>query len=69
MRIADLVKVENKLPHWAANKEYNAVRIQFPDGWERTLLFTDSEIEKAIARAAKNGEDVPKVSKLKDLLD
>lgn len=69
MRIADLVKVENKHPHWAANKEYNAVRIQFPDGSEKTLLFTDAEIAKALVRASKNEEDVPKVSKLKDWLD
>jgi hypothetical protein len=69
MRIADLVKVENKQPHWAANKEYNAVRIQFPNGEEKTLLFTDSEIAKALDRAQKNSEDVPKISKLKDLFD
>jgi hypothetical protein len=69
MRIADLLRVKNKLPHWAANDEYNAIRVQFPDGVEKTLLFTDSEIAKATDRASKNGEDVPKVSKLKDLLD
>lgn len=69
MRIADLVKVENKNPHWAAAKTYNSVRIQFPDGKEETLLFTDREIEYAKHRAKNNKEDLPKVSKLQDLLD
>jgi hypothetical protein len=68
-RIGDLQKVFNKNPHWAALKEYNHIRIQLPDGGERSLLFTDKEIQKALDRADKNLEDLPQVSWIRDLLD
>ena len=68
-RIGDLQKVINKNPHWAALTEYNHIRIQTPDGEELSLLFTDKEIQKAIDRANRNTEDLPKISWLRDLLD
>lgn len=68
-RIGDLQRVFNKNPHWAALTEYNHIRIQFPDGCERSLLLTDKELKKALDRAEKNPEDLPTVSWLRDLLD
>lgn len=68
-RIADVQKVLNKNPHWAALLEYNHIRIQFPDGCEESLLLTDVEIKRALERARKNQEDLPKVSWLRDFLD
>jgi hypothetical protein len=68
-RIADLQEVLNTNPHWAAAKKYNHVRIQFPNGEEKSLLFTDKEIENALYRASRNEEDLPKVSWLRDLFD
>lgn len=68
-RIGDVQKVINKNPHWAALTEYNHIRIQFPDGCERSLLLTDNELKRALERAKKNPEDLPKVSWLRDLLD
>jgi hypothetical protein len=68
-RIGDLQKVLNKNPHWAALTEYNHIRIQTPDGCEKSLLFTDAEIKKALARAEKNPEDLPTVSWLRDIID
>jgi hypothetical protein len=68
-RLGDLQKVINSNPHWAALTEYNHIRVQFPNGEERSLLFTDKEIEKASIRANKNPEDLPKVSWLHDLFD
>jgi hypothetical protein len=68
-RIADLQEVLNKNPHWAAAKKYNHIRVEFPDGTEKSLLFTDREIENALDRASKNLEDLPKVCWLRDLFD
>jgi len=68
-RIGDVQRVINKNPHWAALSEYNHIRIQFPDGCERSLLLTDNELKRALERADKNPEDLPKVSWLRDILD
>lgn len=67
--MGDLQKVLNKNPHWASLSEYNHIRVQFPDGCERSLLLTDNELKKALKRAEKNPEDLPKVSWLRDLVD
>jgi len=68
-RIADVQKVQNKNPHWAACKEYNHIRVQFPDGTERSLLLTDSEVLRGLERAKKNPEDILKVSWIRDIFD
>lgn len=68
-RIADIQPVENKKKHFAANAKYNFVRVQFQDGKEVSLLFTDKEIENAKKRAEKNPEDLPKTSFLRNLFD
>jgi hypothetical protein len=68
-RLGDLQKVENKKKHRAANSKYNFIRVELENGAEIPLLFTDNEIKKAQERAAKNPEDLPKISKLKDLFD
>ena len=68
-RLGDLTEVENTQPHWAAAKKYNHLRVQFPDGVEKSLLFTDKEIVRALNRAEKNIEDLPKVGWIRDFLD
>ena len=68
-RLADLQEVDNKNPHWKAASKYNHLRVQFPNGDEKSLLFTDHEIQKALDRAAKNPEDVLQVSWVRDLFD
>lgn len=68
-RIGDLQVVANTKKHRAAKDKYNFVRVQTSDGKEVKLLFTDKEIERAIKRAQKNPEDLPTVSKLRDLFD
>jgi hypothetical protein len=68
-RIGDLQDVENTNRHKSANHVYNFIRVQLQDGREIPLLFTDNEIKRAKVRAEKNPEDLPKVSKLKDLFD
>tara|TARA_B110000495_G_C22883042_1_gene514998 strand:+ start:473 stop:685 length:213 start_codon:yes stop_codon:yes gene_type:complete len=68
-RLGDLTVVENTQPHWAAAKKYNHLRVEFPDGEEKSLLFTDSEIVNALKRADKNTEDLPEVSWIRDIFD
>jgi hypothetical protein len=68
-RLGDLQIVDNKNPHWKAALKYNHIRLQFPNGDEKSLLFTDNEIQKALTRADKNPEDILKVSWLRDLFD
>ena len=68
-RIGDVQKVINSKPHWAAAAEYNYIRIQLPDGAEKSLLLTDKEVQRGLDRAAKNPEDLPKVGWLRDTFD
>lgn len=58
-RRCELTEVENKNPKINAALKYNHVRIQFPYGKEKSLLFTDKEVEKAIYTAVANEEDLP----------
>lgn len=68
-RIADIIQVENKTPHFAANTNYNYIRVQLEDGTEIPLLFTDFELKRAKLRAEKNLEDLPKTSWIRNLFD
>lgn len=68
-RIADLTEVVNQNPHWAALKKYNHIRIQFPDGLERSILLTDRELQSGLDRANKNQSDLPEVCWLRDVFD
>lgn len=68
-RIGDLQEVVNTNPKFGAAAEYNHLRVQLPDGKEIHLLLTDHELKRAIDRAEKNPEDLPKVSWLRDIID
>lgn len=68
-RIGDLTVVKNKNKHRLAKDKYFHVRLQKECGEETSALFTEKEIERALQRAKKNPEDLPKVSFLRDLLD
>ena len=68
-RIGDMQKVLNNRAHPAAAAKYNHVRVQLEDGKEVHMLFTDSEVQKALDRAKKNPEDCPAVSIFRDILD
>jgi len=58
-RIGDLVRVENQEREFGSSDHYYAIRVQFPDGPESTLLLTERELLTAHHRAAKNPEDWP----------
>lgn len=68
-RLADLQEVCNKNPHWKAASKYNHIRVEFPNGDEKSLLLTDNELQRALDRASKNKEDIPSVSWIRDLFD
>ena len=68
-RLGDLQTVRNSKKHRAANDTYNFIRVQTEDGKEVGLLFTDAEIVRAQLRAVKNPEDLPAVSKIRNLFD
>jgi len=68
-RLGDLQRVPNTNPHWAANDHYNYIRVELESGQEIPLLLSDAEVERAHKRALKNAEDLPKISKVRDLLD
>jgi len=67
-RMGDMQEVinKNKLP--AAAKTYNHLRVDL-DGQEIHLLLTNNDVKVALKRAAKNPEDLPKISWLRDILD
>lgn len=69
MRLGDCVLVDNLKKKPTAAGKYNHIRVQFPDGKERRLLLTDSQIKVALERAKKNPEDLPKVSWIRDMFD
>jgi len=67
-RIGDVEKRKNKERKFAAAEKYNHLRVQFPGGEERHLLFTDWQINLGYKRAKKNIEDLPKVSWIRDII-
>lgn len=68
-RIGDIQKVQNSKQHWVANSEYNFIRVQLSNGKEVALLLTDKELARAIERATKNPEDLPKTSVFRNMFD
>jgi len=67
-RIGDLTSVDNTKKHRLANYKYNHIRVQFPVGDEKHLLFTDAVIKRAKYRASRNPEDLPETSWLWETL-
>lgn len=51
--------IENKDKHQFANKHYYLVYVVDDLGVSVPALFTEHEVNKAIARASKNPEDCP----------
>jgi hypothetical protein len=68
-RLGDIQKVINSKPHWAAAASYNHIRVQFPNGDEKSLLFTDKDVQRALERAEKNPEDLPRICWFRDIFD
>ncbi len=52
-------KVENKDRRFGSQLEYFPVMVAYSGGETSPALFTKSQIEKAIARAERNPEDIP----------
>lgn len=52
--------VENKERKFGSALYYLPVKVNDKDGYTQWAMFTESEVEKAIARANKNKEDIPK---------
>ena len=67
-RLGDVTKVKNTERKFGAAFKYNHIRVQFPSGDEKHLLFTDWQINLGLKRAAKNPEDLPKVSWIRDII-
>ena len=68
-RLGDVESVKNMQRKFAAAARYNHVRVQFPSGEEKHLLFTDWQIKRGLERARKNPEDLPKVTWIRDMID
>lgn len=69
-RLGRLIRVKNKKLKTFSNEneEYITVLVKKGSG-ELCLMFTDSELAKAVSRAEKNKEDQPKRSWISKLLD
>ena len=68
-RIGDMQTVDNTKKWPSAADKYNHIRVQVESGEELHMLFTDREIRRAVKRASRNPEDLPKVSWLRDIFD
>lgn len=65
-RKGTFVRTNAKTPfRWSAMK-YNHIRVQFSDGSERHMLFTDPQVERAMLRASKK-RDLPKITWIREL--
>ena len=53
-------KVDNTDRKFGSALEYFPVKVVKSDGQESWAMFTEAEIDKAIDRASKNKEDIPK---------
>lgn len=68
-RIGDLQRVDNTQRKFGSDRSYWFARLQYPDGTEFPLLFTEKQLEVAAARAKSNPEDLLKAGIIRDLLD
>lgn len=68
-RIGDMQLVKNTLKRLNACDVYLHIRTQDTHGCEFHLLLTEHEVKRAMMRALKNEEDLPKPGVLQDLLD
>ena len=57
-RIFTSEAVTNTVRHAAADTVYLVAYVELQDGTLKPALFTDGELQKAMARAAKNPEDL-----------
>ena len=69
VRMGKLIRVVNKGRKAGANLTYLLTKIQDENGYEFYALFTDHQIDVALARAEKNPEDVVQTTWLRDMLD
>jgi hypothetical protein len=82
VKMGRIIRVRNtnkpKIPEsFGADREhpncadiYHSIRVEDADGTnERTLLLTDSDLNKIETRSQKNKEDWPKVGLLRDMID
>lgn len=70
-RIGKLVTVKNTKQKTFSNENefYKTVLVKTESGAVKCLMFTEAELNKAEARAAKNSEDQPKQGFWSKLLD
>jgi hypothetical protein len=68
-RIGDLKYVKNTMKRLNACDVYLHIRAQDSHGCEFHLLLTEHELKRAMTRALRNEEDLPKPGLLQDLLD
>lgn len=54
--LSRFLKVENKNRYKTANENYYLIKAETGD-----FLFTESDLEKALSRASKNEEDIPRI--------
>lgn len=59
VRPAKFYRVVNNDKKSAASKHYNMIVTENRDGDITELLFTDSDLAKALVRTSKNREDIP----------
>lgn len=55
-------EVENKERKFGSNTSYFPAYVELLDGTEFPALFTKKQLDEAMARAARNSEDLPKES-------
>lgn len=70
-RIGHLLKIKNnKVKSFSNESEtYQTVLVKLETGCVKCLMFTEAELVKAEARAAKNTEDQPKQSWISKIID
>ena len=68
-RIGDMNLVQNKGRKFGANESYYHVRVQLAGNVEKHLLFTEHQVNDALARAEKNEEDILKPGFIADITD
>lgn len=69
VKMGRIIRIENSNPKFGSNSYYYQVKVKFPNGEEKYLMFTEHDLERSLYRSDNNLEDIKKTNYIRNLFD